>query len=278
MQRLHSPASTSVGRLPCADRPALQLPAVRQAATARPTLRVAAVITDQAVPEGHKGLHGFLYGESGAEVHDQQSQYHFRQVLLLFPVSFGSHDTLAGPVCYVSQTRLAPTVLCSRQHNLSCSICPAAAPAERQTRAVCSLQAVQRQSCSTRACKQAKLKFIFLSTCLVSSWPRTMAEPFRPAAKQCCMADEAGLTRILTQASAKAAQLTGACSQGQDEGQELTPVASYLGERERDTARGVGVYALYDERQQLQYVGYARNVAGAIQVRLGPHRHPCPLL
>lgn len=27
------------------------------------------VVTDDAVPEGHKGLHGFLYGEGGAEVH-----------------------------------------------------------------------------------------------------------------------------------------------------------------------------------------------------------------
>ncbi len=29
-----------------------------------------AVVTDNSVPEGHKGLHGFLYGEGGAEVHD----------------------------------------------------------------------------------------------------------------------------------------------------------------------------------------------------------------
>ena len=54
--------------------------------------------------------------------------------------------------------------------------------------------------------------------------------------------------------------------QGQDEGQELTPVATYLAERARDAAKGVGVYALYDDSQQLQYVGFARNVAGAIQV------------
>ena len=55
--------------------------------------------------------------------------------------------------------------------------------------------------------------------------------------------------------------------QGQDEGQELTPVTAYLAERARDAARAVGVYALYNERQELQYVGYARNVAGAIQVK-----------
>lgn len=39
------------------------------------------VVTDQAVPEGHKGLHGFLYGEGGAEAHDSGSQYNFREVL-----------------------------------------------------------------------------------------------------------------------------------------------------------------------------------------------------
>ena len=33
------------------------------------------VVTDQAVPEGHKGLHGFLYGEQGAEVHEDSSRY-----------------------------------------------------------------------------------------------------------------------------------------------------------------------------------------------------------
>lgn len=38
------------------------------------------VVTDQAVPEGHKGLHGFLYGEGGAEAHDSGSQYNFREV------------------------------------------------------------------------------------------------------------------------------------------------------------------------------------------------------
>ena len=54
-------------------------------------------------------------------------------------------------------------------------------------------------------------------------------------------------------------------------------MASYLGERERDTARGVGVYALYNDRQQLQYVGYARNVAGAIQVRLYLNSQAFPL-
>ena len=46
-----------------------------------PAAAGAAVITDAAVPEGHKGLHGFLYGEGGAEAHDgPTSSYDFREV------------------------------------------------------------------------------------------------------------------------------------------------------------------------------------------------------
>ena len=42
-----------------------------------------AVVTDSAVPEGHKGLHGFLYGEKGADVHDNaERQYVLREVSL----------------------------------------------------------------------------------------------------------------------------------------------------------------------------------------------------
>ncbi|CAL8472276.1 g11818 [Coccomyxa elongata] len=33
-----------------------------------------AIATDSNVPEGHKGLHGFLYGEAGAEVHDDEGR------------------------------------------------------------------------------------------------------------------------------------------------------------------------------------------------------------
>ena len=39
------------------------------------------VLTDDTVPEGHKGLHGFLYGEGGAEVHDGADRtYQSREV------------------------------------------------------------------------------------------------------------------------------------------------------------------------------------------------------
>lgn len=40
-----------------------------------------AVVTDAAVPEGHAGLHGFLYGEGGAEeAHSSERGYTFREV------------------------------------------------------------------------------------------------------------------------------------------------------------------------------------------------------
>ena len=39
------------------------------------------VVTDSSVPEGHKGLHGFLYGDGGAEVHDgADRQYQSHEV------------------------------------------------------------------------------------------------------------------------------------------------------------------------------------------------------
>ncbi|CAI5493709.1 unnamed protein product [Closterium sp. Naga37s-1] len=40
-----------------------------------PAVRVlGSVMTDETVPEGHQGLHGFLYGSQGADVHDAPSQ------------------------------------------------------------------------------------------------------------------------------------------------------------------------------------------------------------
>ena len=45
----------------------------------------AAVITDSAVPEGHKGLHATLYGDKGADAHEQEGSsrgYLFRRVRL----------------------------------------------------------------------------------------------------------------------------------------------------------------------------------------------------
>ena len=113
------------------------------------------VVTDQAVPEGHKGLHGFLYGEGGAEAHDSESQYQFREVLV------------------------ALSFLCS---------------------------------CSPEAC--------------------------------CHTCD--GLF------------------QGQDDGTSCLSVEEYL--QTRDGERPLGVYALYDAHNHVQYVGYSRNMVIAVKV------------
>ena len=59
------------------DRP-LRAPARRLPPS---SVTCSAVVTDSAVPEGHKGLHGFLYGEKGADVHDNaERQYVLREV------------------------------------------------------------------------------------------------------------------------------------------------------------------------------------------------------
>jgi hypothetical protein len=52
---------------------------------ALPGIVAPSVVTDAAVPEGHKGLHGFLYGDGGAEVHGGPSgrQYDPRPVRAL---------------------------------------------------------------------------------------------------------------------------------------------------------------------------------------------------
>lgn len=63
-------------------------PFATQGAVALPQ-GVGAIATDNNVPEGHKGLHGFLYGEAGAEVHDDEGrEYQTRDVSLctLLPV------------------------------------------------------------------------------------------------------------------------------------------------------------------------------------------------
>lgn len=48
----------------------------------QPQAATPTIVTDAAVPEGHQGLHGFLYGEGGAEAHDAGSSYTFREARL----------------------------------------------------------------------------------------------------------------------------------------------------------------------------------------------------
>ena len=72
-------------------------------------------MTDQAVPEGHKGLHGFLYGDGGAEEHDSQSQYSFREVLCDCVCKSGSHPTdrcSAGVHLLICRVRMMGPLVC----------------------------------------------------------------------------------------------------------------------------------------------------------------------
>jgi len=59
--------------------------------------------------------------------------------------------------------------------------------------------------------------------------------------------------------------------QGEDDGATLVDLDSFVARREGE--RLTGVYALYDARRSLQYVGYARSIVLAIKVP--PHPFPC---
>lgn len=72
------------------------------------------VVTDDAVPEGHKGLHGFLYGDGGAEEHDSRG-YSIRHVRILrsrntFSLRQITCSMYAGSTC-VSTSLLAAVCL-----------------------------------------------------------------------------------------------------------------------------------------------------------------------
>lgn len=52
--------------------------------------------------------------------------------------------------------------------------------------------------------------------------------------------------------------------QGEDDGSSILPVPAYLDSREGE--KPLGVYAVYDDRHNLQYVGYSRNIVLAVKV------------
>lgn len=54
--------------------------------------------------------------------------------------------------------------------------------------------------------------------------------------------------------------------EGEDDGCSLLATAGYVAAREGE--KPVGVYALYDDKRNLQYVGYARNVVLAVKAHL----------
>ena len=178
------PAPPLAGAEPRAQpRAARQARGGRRARRGRPA---PAVVTDQAVPEGHKGLHGYLYGENGAEVHEQRSEYFFRQA---------GHKRWS---CRALVHRDCTPV----QHLTACALLQVAAP--------------RKSSAGSAAVMHTS--------------------------KQGC------------------------CVQDQDDGVALTAVPEYLAERARDSAKAVGVYALHDAQQRLQYIGFSRAIASSIQV------------
>ena len=61
--------------------------------------------------------------------------------------------------------------------------------------------------------------------------------------------------------------------QGEDDGCSLLATAGYVAAREGE--KPVGVYALYDDKRNLQYVGYARNVVLAVKVRAARRLREC---
>jgi hypothetical protein len=55
--------------------------------------------------------------------------------------------------------------------------------------------------------------------------------------------------------------------QDEDDGSSIIDVQRYLASREGE--KPLGVYALYDDKGNLQYVGYSRNMVLAIKVSRG---------
>lgn len=147
------------------------------------------VVTDAAVPEGHKGLHGFLYGEGGAEQHDSRG-YVFRHV------------------------------------------CPAAAH-----------DAVGNITCTPSCCRSACLNQY---VCRIISIGASLR-----LARRAAMEQYGDLMKCPP-------------LQGEDDGKELLPVGEYLAQR--DGEKPIGVYAVYDAWEHLQYVGYSRNIVLAVKV------------
>ena len=67
------------------------------------------VMTDAAVPEGHAGLHGFLYGDGGAEAHDSAG-YSFREVRVGARSISGGDSSLSRVTYPAVQTEQSRTI------------------------------------------------------------------------------------------------------------------------------------------------------------------------
>lgn len=53
--------------------------------------------------------------------------------------------------------------------------------------------------------------------------------------------------------------------QGEDDGSSEIPVNTYLESREGE--KPLGVYAIYDNKNNVQYIGYSRNIVLAVKVQ-----------
>jgi hypothetical protein len=91
-QHLHRPREAVLAQASRADAAAAAPPGEEQKAR---LASLGGVVTDAAVPEGHKGLHGFLYGEGGAEEHDTRG-YVFRHVCTAAAHAADPADALCG--------------------------------------------------------------------------------------------------------------------------------------------------------------------------------------
>ena len=114
-----------------------------QQTTLRP-VTCAAVVTDKEVPEGHKGLHGFLYGEKGADVHDNADrQYILREVGALRE-SAALHTSWMQDCLVVTS---ATHSLKSRSKNRAC------------TYVVCVLSSTYSECCLARVLSGTEVQF-----------------------------------------------------------------------------------------------------------------------
>ena len=188
------------------------------------------VMTDAAVPEGHAGLHGFLYGDGGAEAHDSAG-YSFREVR----DTRHDTDTVSESGCTLMRMRLSLTDV-----RLSVIVTDGTVKISADPLLVMALQLVSG----------GHVHHSWTHAATVTGHIR---EPMAGSRRSCASRSTMYRTRLSSM-------------QGEDDGSAVLPVSEYL--EARDGERPVGVFALLDRRRNTQYVGYSRNMVLAIKARL----------